>query len=685
MTKKEVNEIELRKAILQLHPDDELFEIRIIGGGKAKPISGYFKDADTLIKAFDKVDLRNTNVYVTLNQLDNALFSRRQSENFIQGANATADNDVVGYKWFFVDMDPVRATGVSSTDAEIKQSFELAKKVYIYLQNLGFEEPVKAVSGNGAHLLYRIQLKNTEENKALVEQCLKALAMMFDTDAVKIDTANFNQSRVCKLYGTLAQKGRNTAERPFRMSRIIGDVKNIKLTDKVYLEKLSAELPNEPQEPRRYNNYNPDSFDIEDWMDQQGIRYKKSSYKDGTKYVLDECPFNSSHKAPDSMITKSASGAIGFKCLHNSCSGYHWKELRLKYEPDAYDKTLSDQRIEEGWKQHNRDKAKVNAERWNQDQTPVAPMFLTAKMIFELAEPDGEYIQTGINEIDRRMKGLQKGCVSVVSGLRGAAKSTLISQIILNCINNQHTTVCYSGELAKKKFLKWMHMQAAGKGYTKPFLKYDGYYCPDDIKPRINEWMNEYMWLYNNDYGNNFAKIGKLLRAQTEKVKADLCVVDNLMALDLTEFDNKDKYEAQTQFVWELKDIAQKCNVHIVFIAHPRKSQGFLRLDDVSGSGNITNIVDNAFIVHRNNEDFKRLTGQMFGWKDSNPVYSGTNVIEICKDRDGGLQDYFIPLWYEPETKRLKNSKDENIVYGWNHNDDDFMDIPEGEDDLPWL
>ena len=44
---------------------------------------------------------------------------------------------------------------------------------------------------------------------------------------------------------------------------------------------------------------------------------------------------------------------------------------------------------------------------------------------------------------------------------------------------------------------------------------------------------------------------------------------------------------------------------------------------------------------------FVRLTKQMFGWKDEDEIYKCTNVIEIAKDRDGGVQDEFIPLWYE--------------------------------------
>ena len=53
----------------------------------------------------------------------------------------------------------------------------------------------------------------------------------------------------------------------------------------------------------------------------------------------------------------------------------------------------------------------------------------------------------------------------------------------------------------------------------------------------------------------------------------------------------------------------------------------------------------------------------------------------IAKDRDGGLQDYFIPLYYEVESKRLKNSFTENKIYGWGDNADGFtgtdqMQIP---------
>ena len=158
-----INEFELRKAIQILKPDNQLFEIRIIG--QQKPISGYFKDADTLVKMLDTVDIRNTNVYITLNQVNKAWFSRMQSENFLKGKNATSDPEIDGYNYLFIDLDPHRPSGISSSNDEFKAACEKAKKVCAYMENIGFEKPIKAISGNGAHLLYRINLKNVEENQ----------------------------------------------------------------------------------------------------------------------------------------------------------------------------------------------------------------------------------------------------------------------------------------------------------------------------------------------------------------------------------------------------------------------------------------------------------------------------------------------------------------------------------------
>jgi hypothetical protein len=140
--------------------------------------------------------------------------------------------------------------------------------------------------------------------------------------------------------------------------------------------------------------------------------------------------------------------------------------------------------------------------------------------------------------------------------------------------------------------------------------------------------------------------------------------------MNLSGISASDKYDRQSIFVETLENMAKKYNIHIIFVAHPRKSQGFLRLEDISGSNDIPNRVDNALIVHRVGIDFKKKFSEMMGenFPQKNELFNASNIVEICKNRTDGIQDCFIPLYYEPETKRLKNTVGEYIHYSWEKN-----------------
>lgn len=657
---------DIRKTIEILKPNNEPFEVRIISGTGGKPISGYFTDAETLLQKFDSVDLRGANVYITLNRINESCMSRIQHERFLQAKVTTSDTDITEYSWLFIDVDPVRASGVSSSKEELLAAQKMARQIYLYLQGLGFENPVKALSGNGCHMLYKVYLKNTSENRELIQKCLQVLANLFDTEQVKIDTTNYNPARVCKLHGTLAQKGANTKERPHRFSRIFTDDLDVKITEKKYLENLVAQLPENPQ-PERRNTYTPEnSFDLEDFLSRHGLTYKKRQGDRAVIYSLDKCPFDDTHVDGDSKIFLYPNGAIAFKCHHNSCAGKKWQDVRQLFEPDAYNKTYAqdDGHIEAGWQQHNRDKEPAQIEPPEPDDTE--PRFRTMQEILASPDPQHEFVRCGIDGIDRSMGGLEKTGVSVISGLRASGKSTWIGQIILTAVQDRHTVVVYSGELDNHKYINWLMRQAAGKTNIVQSQTFrNSYDVPQEIKQQIAEWSSNYFWLYNNRYGNRFDKLEAFLRQQIISTKADICIIDNLMALDISALNSHDKYDAQTNFVWALKNLAEQTNTHIIFVAHPRKANGFLRLSDISGSGNIGNIVDNAFIIHRWNKDFENGYKEYFKTDPEKDIGKCTNVIEIAKDREGGQQDVFIPLYYEESTKRLRNDITEYITYGW--------------------
>lgn len=670
------DEKEIRKTISILKPERQLFEIRVLCGNKAT-FSGYFKDADILISELAKENFQDCNAYITLNHLNPACYDRTQRDCFVKNPKATtSDNDVEGFEWLMIDLDPKRPTGTSSTDAQIDSAKRVGNEIYRFMKGIGFNSPISGFSGNGVHLLYRVNLKNDSERKKLLEKSLKVLNMLFSTDEIDVDMKNFNPSRICKLYGTLAQKGSNTKERPHRMSRIIGNPCKIKVNDVEYLKKLCSLYP-EPEKPSRYNSYSPEQFDLEDWMSKYGIGYRKAGYSDGAKYILDCCPFDSNHKGKDACIFQSRSGAIGFHCFHNSCSDKRWQDVRMLYEPDVYEKRQREYERNVYYMQRNT--AKPSVEIKPQEGNPV---FYTAKDILELKIPEETFIKTGINIIDKKMRGLKKTYISVVSGLRASGKSSIISEICLDSVEAGANVGVFSGELAPKNFMRWMNLQAAGKQNAEP-TQFEGYYnVRHRVQREIAEWLGNHFWLYNNEYGNDFQAVIKKFEEKIDENALDLLILDNLMSFDIMSL-AQNKFEAQTEFVLSLQRLAKRKNVHIMFVAHPRKAIGFLRLDDISGTGDLGNAVDNAFIVHRVNNDFIRLSKQMFGWKEDNELYTATNVIEIAKDRDGGIQDFFIPLYYEAESKRLKNEKAENKIYGWDTTgdmDDGFIKVEDYED-----
>ena len=656
------DEQEIRKAIAIMKPDGKLFEIRIIHNSGKKNYSGYFDNADMLISALKKVNLTDCNVYITLNPLNPACKARTQYGRFEQNAKTTtSDSDVTGWDWLFVDLDPKRPSGTSSSDEQLNKAKAIGNKIFQFMQEMGFENPITAFSGNGVHLLYRVNLENTAKNTDFMKKCLKTLDMLFGSDEIDIDLKTFNAARICKLYGTVAQKGANIPEFPHRKSFIIGNPENIKVSSVNYLKKLADLYPETIDQPARYNNYNGRTFDLEEWMGKHGLQYRKEDRGDVEKYILSCCPFDSNHKGKDACIFRARTGAIGFHCFHNSCADKTWKDVRVLFEPDAYDRQR--QEYESHIYGHkNRDKPKEASKPIV--ATDDKPILYTAMDILKLPYVEEEFIRSGTKKLDKAIRGLKKGAVSVVSGMRGSAKSTLVSQWILNAINDGFRVGVYSGELTEKDFMNWMCLQAAGKQYVIN-TQYERFFTVEEkYRIKIAKWIGDRLYLYNNYYGNKFDAIIQLFEKEIPEKKIDMLIFDNLMSLDIGMIAYT-KYDSQTGFVLTLTELAKKHDVHICFIAHPRKSQGFLRLEDISGTMDLGNAVDYAFIIHRMGHDFETKFKMEFGARKFDELGDATNILEITKDRAGGTQDMFIPLWYETESKRLKNDPAENRIYGW--------------------
>lgn len=659
------DEAKVRQAISVIH-GGELFELRYMIGKKV--YSGYFKGADKLIQELAWLPEDGGNVYITLNDIDDTCYNREQRDKLKVSKITTSDDNIDGYKYLLIDLDPIRPSGTGSTDAQLSAAHTKAAEIYKYLKQEQFPEPLIALSGNGWHLLYKISIANTPDNRKMIENCLKALDMMFSDDVVGVDTGVFNPARICKLYGTYACKGADTEETPHRLA----ELRYIpKVFEEIPLERLQWLAANAPQKEQPRRAYTGDVIrmpPLAEWIAQHNVPVRETVHQGGTtKYILECCPFNSDHRNKDAAVFEQADGSLGFNCFHNSCSDKHWSDFRVCYEPDAYTKGAPDTSLKPNHASVTYT-AKGAADSFLDDppKPTNAPVFYTLSDILAFPKVDEEYIPTGITELDKTLGGLKKGLVTCVSGLRGSGKSSLLSQTLLyGTLKGGARAAMFSGELTARTAADWLLRQAAGAAVEK-ISKFDTkYYVPDNVKAGIAEEIADKIYIYNNDYGNKYeAVIGEMCRI-VESKQVDLILLDNLMSLDINSLDAKDKYRSQSLFVERIENFAKKANIHIIFVAHPRKAQGFLRLDDISGSGDIANRVDNAIIIHRRNEDFRRKTAEMFRWKDDHPMYAAHigNVVEICKDRENGTQDKFIPLYFDPGSKRLKNSENENIDF----------------------
>ena len=268
--------------------------------------------------------------------------------------------------------------------------------------------------------------------------------------------------------------------------------------------------------------------------------------------------------------------------------------------------------------------------------------------------------------LDKNIKGFTIGQLSIWSGGNASAKSTYLNQLAIESINQGYNVAIYSGELIPKRLMKWINMQCAGKTNMVHNKEKDYWYVPLDKQQKIMNWLNGKLFIYDNNRSNKSKYIINSLKQSVIKNNIKVVILDNLMSMNLTDYGDN-KYDVQSELVKDLSALAKELNIHIHFVCHPRKVTNFLRKIDISGSADLTNQADNVFIMHRVNNDFKIKTKEMFKWKEDNPIYNYSNVIEVCKNRDYGIEDCFVGMYFEIESKRLLNVEGEDKHYKWEY------------------
>lgn len=644
--------------------DNELVEIRFLGNNKTA--SGYYKNIENIVRDVERMDAEDKfQIYFTLNCIEDSCYGREQCEKVIwKPKNTTTDNDIKGRYWIMIDLDPKRPAGTSSSNDEYEKAHMKAIEVYRYLMDMGFYEPVVCSSGNGWHLLLPCKIGISTETNDVVNKFLRVLSMLFSDESIDIDVKVGNPSRICKMYGTMAKKGTNIPERPHRMARIVKTPEEIKPNNIEYFKKVADLFP-EKEQPSVNNNWKPQdsNFDLDEFIAKHNIPVtRKVEVTDGTRYYLEHCLFNPEHKGKDAILFKHNNGAVAYYCYHNSCQDNDWRKVREMYEPDAYQRKHND--FPQGYRRFDRyyQKPEFTPQEENEKQ---GKKWLSMKDVKYVDISQMTVLPTGYTALDRKIMGLLLGDVTILSGLSGAGKTSWLDCIILNVVERGFKVGVWSGELQDFRFQSWIDNVAAGKNHVVKNTNFDNlYYAPRDIAEKINAWLDGKLFLYNNNYKNRWKQLFSDIQELVEKQDCKLIVLDNLMALNISDFDGA-KNEQQSQFINEIKEYAKQNNIHVFLVCHPRKQDGFLRKESISGTADLTNLCDNLFILHRVGRDFHSRAVEFLGEAEVQRLLKFDTVVEVNKNRMLGVQDYFVGMYYESESRRLKNEISEHIIYGW--------------------
>ena len=209
------------------------------------------------------------------------------------------------------------------------------------------------------------------------------------------------------------------------------------------------------------------------------------------------------------------------------------------------------------------------------------------------------HIKSGLSALDRIIQGLFDGQLIVVTGKRGQGKSTFASNILSNALDQGRNIFAYSGELPDYHFRNWLDLQIAGVqniDATKNEWGDFTYTLRESAAQKLSAFYQGRAYIYDNSAIPQDCRLQDNLLASVryaaDELNCSVILIDNIMtAVDM--LDN-DAYAIQSDFVKRLKALAAEKNLIILLIAHPRKTKNgeeFVN-DDVSGSGDITNLAD---------------------------------------------------------------------------------------------
>lgn len=229
----------------------------------------------------------------------------------------------------------------------------------------------------------------------------------------------------------------------------------------------------------------------------------------------------------------------------------------------------------------------------------------------------------------REKVGLRDGEVSLWAGINGHGKSNLLGQVIV-WLPRDVKCVIASLEMKPAATIERMCRQTMGSGIPTP--EYVDYFGE----------RTDNIWIYDQIDSVPAEKILGMCHYAAQELAVKQIMIDSLMKCGISPED----YPRQKEFVDRLCWCAKTENIHIHLVHHIRKGDKELSVPDkfdIKGAGEITDLVDNVFIVHRNKAK-ERAQENNNHEKDNEP----DETLMVSKQRHGNWEGKVNLWWHEP-------------------------------------
>lgn len=276
----------------------------------------------------------------------------------------------------------------------------------------------------------------------------------------------------------------------------------------------------------------------------------------------------------------------------------------------------------------------------------------------EYEDVDG--VTTGLKAIDDELMRLFFGTLTIVSGQPGSGKSSLLTQLACNSLDNDIGTWLFSGELPNGVEKSWFNYIFAGpRNITDAISRRGNPYkkISTTTLAEINKTYKGRWHIYRDDYDNILDKLIASMTDTVRKYGARCLILDNFMCID-TET-SEEELRSQTDTIKKLIEFAKKYQVAVILVCHPRKMDAGTNVGiyDIAGTSNIVNLAHRTIGLRRVT-DAERENAAKYSEK-RRQLLKYDVIVTIVKDRMFGRQNIDVGLYYDPASRRFFSDMDE--------------------------